>query len=130
LLALRSDEHWGKAPRLFNGEIENMKEQKPLSQGSGQHGQSRAGSAEDNGVRGMGQRSQGSGSVEQMPVRLPTMQNEIQSRKRRGRLGRDAQVKLGKTLQAYFDDVVKEGVPDRFRILLQQAEERKDKGSS
>jgi hypothetical protein len=58
------------------------------------------------------------------------MQNDIHARKRRGRLGRDAQIKLGKTLQAYFDDVIKEGVPDRFRHLLQQADERKDKGSS
>jgi hypothetical protein len=58
------------------------------------------------------------------------MHNDIQTRKRRGRLGRDAQIKLGKTLQAYFDDVVKEGVPDRFRHLLQQAEERKDRESS
>ena len=45
-------------------------------------------------------------------------------------LGRDVQTKLGKTLQAYFDDVVKEGVPDRFADLLQQFDERKDKGSS
>jgi hypothetical protein len=59
------------------------------------------------------------------------MQNEIQTRRRHGRLGRDVQSKLGKTLQAYFDDVVKEGVPDRFRELLQQFDERKEeKGSS
>ena len=45
------------------------------------------------------------------------MHNDIHTRKRRGRLGRDAQIKLGKTLQAYFDDVVKEGVPDRFKEL-------------
>jgi hypothetical protein len=72
-----------------------------------------------------------SGSAEQMPLRpKPMMQNEVQTRKRRGRLGRDVQSKLGKTLQAYFDDVVKEGVPDRFKDLLQQLDERKDKGSS
>ena len=58
------------------------------------------------------------------------MQNEIQTRKRRGRLGRDAQAKLGKILQAYFDDVVKEGVPERFSELLRQYDERKDKGSN
>jgi hypothetical protein len=108
-----------------------MKEQKPLIPDPGEQGQARAGSPEGNGAREMGDRSQGAGSVEKMPVRLsPAMQNEVQTRKRRGRLGRDAQIKLGKTLQAYFDDVVKEGVPDRFRLLLQQAEERKDKGSS
>jgi hypothetical protein len=108
-----------------------MKEQKPLIQASGEQGQPGPGSNGENGAHGAGQRPQGSGSVEQMPVRPnPTMQNEIQTRKRRGRLGRDAQIKLGKTLQAYFDDVIKEGVPDRFRELLQQADERKDKGSS
>lgn len=108
-----------------------MKEQKPLAQASGEQGHSGAGSNGENGAHGTGHRPQGSGSVEQMPVRPnPTMQNDIHTRKRRGRLGRDAQIKLGKTLQAYFDDVVKEGVPDRFRQLLQKAEERKDKGSS
>jgi hypothetical protein len=58
------------------------------------------------------------------------MQNEIQTRKRRGRLGRDTQAKLGRILHAYFDDVVKEGVPDRFRDLLKQIDERKDRESS
>ena len=58
------------------------------------------------------------------------MQTDLQTRKRRGRLGRDVQTKLGKTLQAYFDDVIKEVVPDRFKDLLQQIEERKDKGTS
>lgn len=106
-----------------------MKEQKPLTPGSGDPDQTAAETTKDNG--GLGHRAQGSGSVEQVPLRLkPMMQNEIHSRKRRGRLGRDVQAKLGKTLQAYFDDVVKEGVPDRFASLLQQYDERNDKGSS
>ena len=58
------------------------------------------------------------------------MQNEMQSHRTKGRLGRDVQTRLGKTLQAYFDDVVKEGVPDRFRNLLDQFDERKDRGSN
>ncbi len=60
------------------------------------------------------------------------MHSEMDTRKSRGRLGRDVQTKLGRTLQAYFDDVVKQGVPDRFQELLNQFEERtdKDKGSS
>jgi Anti-sigma factor NepR len=108
-----------------------MKEQKPLSTGP-REGQDPVGSTQDNGAhRGIGQRPEVSGSAEQLPLRQrPMMQNEIQTRKRRGRLGRDVQAKLGKTLQAYFDDVVKEGVPDRFRDLLQQYDERKDRGSS
>jgi hypothetical protein len=54
------------------------------------------------------------------------MQTDIQSRKSRGRLGRDVQSKLGKTLQSYFDDVLKEGVPDRFKALLEQIEEQQE----
>jgi hypothetical protein len=57
------------------------------------------------------------------------MQTEIHTRKPRGRLGRDVQTKLGKTLQAYFDDVVKEGVPERFKRLLDQFDQQKDKES-
>jgi Anti-sigma factor NepR len=105
-----------------------MKEPKPVTTGPGES-QRPVGPTEDNGAhRGMGQRPQVSGSAELRPK--PMMQNEIQTRKRRGRLGRDVQTKLGKTLQAYFDDVVKEGVPDRFKDLLQQYDESKDKGSS
>jgi Anti-sigma factor NepR len=110
-----------------------MKEQKPLTTPGPGEGQNAGGSAQDNGTqRGMGQRPHVSGSAEQVSLRpRPMMHNEIQTRnKRRGRLGRDVQTKLGKTLQAYFDDVVKEGVPDRFKDLLQQYDERKDKGSS
>ena len=108
-----------------------MKEQKPLTTGPGER-EGVVGPNQDNGAqRGMGQRPQVAGSAEQVPLRpRPMMQTDIQTRKRRGRLGRDVQTKLGKTLQAYFDDVVKEGVPDRFKDLLQQYDERKDKGSS
>jgi len=55
------------------------------------------------------------------------MQIETQGRKARGRLSRDVMAKLGKTLEAYYDDVRKEGVPDRFKNLLKQLDERKDK---
>jgi hypothetical protein len=61
------------------------------------------------------------------------MQPDAQSRKGRARLNRDTMSRLGKTLEAYFDDVRKEGVPDRFRDLLQRFDEnrdQKDKGSS
>jgi hypothetical protein len=55
---------------------------------------------------------------------------ETQSRKGRGRLNRETLSRLGKTLEAYYDDVRKEGVPDRFRDLLEQYDANKDKGSS
>jgi hypothetical protein len=37
-----------------------------------------------------------------------------------GRLGRDVQAKIGNQLRAIYDDVVKEGVPDRFVDLLKR----------
>ncbi len=41
-------------------------------------------------------------------------------RKPRGRLGRDVQSKIGQQLRAMYDDVVSEGVPDRFTEMLRQ----------
>ena len=62
----------------------------------------------------------------------PTMRSalqsriEPQSRRGRGRLTRETLNKLGKVLEAYFDDVRNQGVPDRFKDLLQQYDDRKD----
>jgi hypothetical protein len=57
------------------------------------------------------------------------MQTETNPRKTRGRLGRDVQGKIGQQLRAMYDDVVSEGVPDRFSEMLRQLDEQKDKGS-
>jgi len=48
------------------------------------------------------------------------MQTDVQMRKSRGRLSRHVQNKLGETLHAMFDEIVKEGVPDRFSQLLEK----------
>jgi hypothetical protein len=56
------------------------------------------------------------------------MQTDLPSRKNRGRLGRDVQNKLGQQLRTAFDDVVSEGVPDRFNELLRRLDD--EKGSS
>jgi len=56
------------------------------------------------------------------------MHGDVQTRKGRGRLSREALVKLGKVLETYFDDVRKEGVPDRFKDLLDQYDARKAQG--
>jgi hypothetical protein len=45
-------------------------------------------------------------------------------RRGRGRLSRETLNKLGKVLEAYFDDVRGQGVPDRFKELLQQYDDR------
>ena len=58
------------------------------------------------------------------------MQNEMRTRKARGRLSRETMYKLGKVLEGFYADVRNEGVPDKFKDLLRQYEERKDKGST
>ena len=58
------------------------------------------------------------------------MQTDVNQRKSRGRLGRDVQTKIGQQLRSMYDDVVTEGVPDRFTEMLRQLDEQKDKGSS
>jgi len=52
------------------------------------------------------------------------MRTEISTRKPGERLDRAVMQKLGMMLQAYFDDVRKEGVPDRFKGLLGQIDVR------
>lgn len=56
------------------------------------------------------------------------MHTELPTKKNRGRLGRDVQNKLGQQLRTAYDDIVSEGVPDRFTELLRRLDE--DKGSS
>jgi hemerythrin-like domain-containing protein len=48
-----------------------------------------------------------------------------------GRLGRDVQAKIGHQLRSIYDDIVKEGVPDRFVELLKRLDRKdeKDPGS-
>jgi len=54
----------------------------------------------------------------------PNMRTQTPTRKTTERLDRAVMQKLGMTLQAYFDDVRKEGVPDRFKDLLRQIDAR------
>jgi hypothetical protein len=46
-----------------------------------------------------------------------------------GRLGRDVQAKIGNQLRSLYDDIVQEGVPDRFIELLQRLDDKGEKGS-
>jgi len=55
------------------------------------------------------------------------MQTDAMTRKNSIRLGRDIQSKIGLQLRAMYDDVVKEGVPDRFSELLSKLDERQNK---
>ncbi len=47
--------------------------------------------------------------------------------KRTAKLGRDIQAKLGQQLRAMYDDVVNQGVPDRFAQLLNRLDEPGEK---
>jgi hypothetical protein len=44
-------------------------------------------------------------------------------------LGREGLAKIGHHLRIFYDDIVKEGVPDRFADLLRQLENKGEKGS-
>ena len=41
-------------------------------------------------------------------------------------LGRDVQTKIGQQLRAIYDDVVNQGIPDRFVELLNKLDKRKE----
>jgi hypothetical protein len=41
---------------------------------------------------------------------------------------RDLQAKIGAQLRSMHDDVIREGVPDRFRALLERLDQSKSKG--
>jgi hypothetical protein len=43
-------------------------------------------------------------------------------------LGRDIQTKIGEQLRAMYDDVVGQGVPDRFADLLKRLDDKDDEG--
>ena len=43
------------------------------------------------------------------------------------KLGRDIQAKIGQQLRALYDDVVNQGVPDRFAELLDRLGKQDDK---
>jgi len=55
------------------------------------------------------------------------MQTDAPPRKVGGRLSREDQRRLGDILQRVYDEVVKQGVPDRFRDLLQELNEGRDR---
>ena len=60
------------------------------------------------------------------PGRPGPMLSEVNQRKPKGRLGRDVQSKIGQQLRAMYDDVVGEGVPDRFTEMLQRLDAQKE----
>lgn len=55
------------------------------------------------------------------------MDTETTPRKTSAKLGRDVQAKIGQQLRAMYDDVLKQGVPDRFADLLNRLDKPADK---
>ena len=55
------------------------------------------------------------------------MQSALHQRKTTAKLGRDVQSKIGQQLRAMYDDVLSQGVPDRFVELLDQLDKRENK---
>src|SRR5438128_7325703 len=110
-----------------------MREQKPVRPGPLQQNLPGSAAVEDkNGMeRVAGGKSVRPRSFEHKPLRPEplrheplrpgaTMHTDVQTRKSRGRLNRETLNKLGKVLEAYFDDVRNQGVPERFKQLLAQ----------
>ena len=61
-------------------------------------------------------------------VKSPPMQTEKPGKTNSG-LNREIQAKIGQQLRAMFDEVVQEGVPDRFTELLRQLDTPSEKTS-
>jgi hypothetical protein len=53
------------------------------------------------------------------------MHMDAQARKSGGRLSREDQRRLGDILQRVYDDVLRQGVPDRFKDLLNELDEHR-----
>ena len=56
------------------------------------------------------------------------MQMDAQVRKAGGRLSREDQRRLGDILQRVYDDVIGQGVPDRFKELLSELDGQSERG--
>jgi len=98
-----------------------MKKRKPLGPTDGQK-QSRAGATEDDGIMRLVQRtppgSAGTGPPESgLTMTAP---GAAVKAKTRGRLDRAVLAMLGKGLEECFDEIRKQEVPERFKLLLQQ----------
>ena len=66
------------------------------------------------------------------PVSLETttMRTETAKPKLDPKIARDIQSRIGQQLREMYDDVVKQGVPDRFSELLRQLDEAGKNGSA
>jgi hypothetical protein len=61
---------------------------------------------------------------DQKSERRSSMEATAEPTKNPARLGRDIQSKIGQQLRAMYDDVLNQGVPDRFSDLLSRLDKR------
>jgi hypothetical protein len=106
-----------------------MKKQKPPSPASVGQKQSRTGTTEDDGVLRWIERKPFRSSATGPPARAamtmsdrnpPEGTPKTPKVKARGRLSRAVLAMLGKGLEDCFDEVRRQEVPERFKLLLQQ----------
>src|SRR6266403_2143946 len=69
--------------------------------------------------------------TERNPLRAEAiMHTDAQVRKAGGRLSREDQRRIGDILQRVYDDVLRQGVPDRFKDLLERFEQPSNPGAA
>jgi len=70
-------------------------------------------------------------SIQNNPLRSEaTMHTDAQVRKPGGRLSREDQRRIGDILQRVYDEVLRQGVPDRFKDLLHQFDRAEEDGEA
>jgi hypothetical protein len=62
---------------------------------------------------------------QQKPMEVAATRKKVNSKP--AKLGRDVQARLGQQLRAMYDEVVSQGVPDRFTDLLNRIDGNKSK---
>lgn len=63
------------------------------------------------------------------PPSNPDMNADLAERQKSSGLNREIQSKIGQQLRAMYDDVVQEGVPDRFADLLKRLDKPSEEDS-
>jgi hypothetical protein len=58
------------------------------------------------------------------------MHTDAQVRRAGGRLSREDQRRIGDILQRVYDEVLRQGVPDRFKDLLEQYDRSEEEGDA
>ena len=96
-----------------------MKKRRSLGPADG-HKKSPAGATEDDGVMRLVQRRPPAGTGAPESELTMTAAGPAPKAKTRGRLNRTVLVMLGKGLEECFDEIRKQEVPERFKLLLQQ----------